>query len=99
MRNLPSAARLAALTRLTEQQLTAAEALLARLAGEAHALAALADPPALGSRLQLYARLAGCLKEAPAGSDLASSPPFAPPPARKHDLTPADTLHHLPPTS
>ena len=68
LRSLPSAARLAGLTRLSEQQLTAAEALLGRLAREAHALAALADRPAVAARLQLYARVAGWLKEAPDGA-------------------------------
>jgi hypothetical protein len=96
MRNLPSAARLAALTRMTEQQLSAAEALLQRLAREAHALAALADQPAVGSRLRLYARVAGWLKEAPTGRDLAACPVCAAPLGGKKDpVTGKPVVEHL----
>ena len=85
LRTLPSAARLGALTKLSEQQLQAAEALLVRLAREADALAALADKPARAARLQLYARVAGWLKEAQAAQNLTACPLCAAPLAGKKD--------------
>ena len=85
LRSLPSAARLAGLTRLSEAQLATAEGLLDRLAKEAHALAALAGQPAVAARLQLYARVAGWLQEMSEPQDVASCPVCAGALAGKRD--------------
>jgi hypothetical protein len=74
LRNLPSAARLSGLARLSEQQLAAVETLLVQLSGEVHALAALSLQPAVAIRLQLYARVAGWLKKSPGPHDVGTCP-------------------------
>ncbi len=60
---LPSAARLAGLSRLTDDQVTEVERLVAQITGEAKTLAELTTAPDLATRRQLYARVATWMKE------------------------------------
>jgi hypothetical protein len=62
---LPSARRLAALGKLPEEDLVAAETLIGTLQQEARDLDALAQQPAWAARLRLYARVVGWMKDHP----------------------------------
>ena len=62
-RNLSSAARLAGLSKVTDQQVGDAEKLIAEISGEAKTLAELTITPDLATRRQLYARVATWMKE------------------------------------
>jgi hypothetical protein len=86
LRNLPSAARLSGLSRLSDQQLVVVEMLLTRLSEEAHALAAMAVRPVVAFRMQLYARVAGWLKELPQPHDVGTCPLCASALAEKADM-------------
>lgn len=60
---LPSARRLAGLARLTDEEIASAENLVRTLVEESRALEELARQPAQAVRLQLYARVAGWMRD------------------------------------
>ncbi len=62
---LPSATRLRNLAALTDEETSVAETLIGRLQEEARELAELAEKPDRASRLRLYARVAGWMKDLP----------------------------------
>jgi energy-coupling factor transporter ATP-binding protein EcfA2 len=63
LRALPSAAVMVDLQKLTDQDLSTAEMLLREIAKDADVLASVHDDPELSSRLRLYARVAGWLRD------------------------------------
>ena len=73
--NLTSAARLAALAKVTEDELATAEALVQKLQGEATALVEISQQPDSAPRLRLYARVVEWIKEqAPSIHDVEACP-------------------------